>query len=115
MAKDPYQIEKEVNSFISDRKDWMVGKKFSSLNRDAFELKMQEKYAYLFVSSKIIFDKCISGDLDNKHQKKQLDDMLNYLKQIHDGTRTQDEVEKEFGQKLADKYVNPVVENLDKK
>ena len=41
--------------------------------------------------------------------------MLNYLKQIHDGTRTQDEVEKEFGQKLADKYVNPVVENLDKK
>ena len=36
MAKDPYQIEKEVNGFISDRKDWMVGKKFSSLNRDAF-------------------------------------------------------------------------------
>ena len=69
-----------MNGFISERKDWMVGKKFSSLNRDAFELKCKKKYAYLFVSSKIIFDKCISGDLDNKHQKKQLDDMLNYLK-----------------------------------
>ena len=43
MDKDPYQIEKEVDSFISERKDWMVGKKYSSLNRDAFELKMQGK------------------------------------------------------------------------
>ena len=49
MAKDPYQIEKEVNSFISDRKDWMVGKKFSSLNRDAFELKMQEKNMLIYL------------------------------------------------------------------
>ena len=48
MAKDPYKIEKEVNGFISDRKDWMVGKNFSSLNRDAFEFKMQEKYAYFY-------------------------------------------------------------------
>ena len=91
----------------------MVGKKFSSLNRDAFELKMRKICICLYLLS--IFNKCISGELDNKHQKKQLDDMLNYLKQIHDGTRTKDEVEKEFGQKLADKYVNPIVENLEKK
>lgn len=114
MSKDPYQIEKEVNGFISDRKDWMVGKKYASLNRDAFEANMKEKYAYLFVASKIMFDKCISGELDNKHQKQQFNEMINYLKQIHDGIKTQDEVEKEFGEKLSEKYVNPVVEKLDK-
>ena len=115
MDKDPYQVEKEVNSFISDRKDWMVGKKYASLNRDAFESKMKENYAYLFVASKIMFDKCLNGELDNKHQRKQFDEMIGFLKQMYDGSRTKDEVEKEFGQVLADKYVNPIVDKLENK
>ena len=113
LDKDPYQIETEYNNLLNERKDWMVGKQHSELNRDNFELKMQSKYAYLYVSSKRIFDKCMQGELDNKHNKGKLDMMINYLKQIHDNNRSQADVEKEFGQILADEYVNPIVNKIE--
>ena len=41
--------------------------------------------------------------------------MIVFMKQMFDGSRTKDDVEKDFGQVLADKYVNPVVNKLENK
>jgi hypothetical protein len=73
---------------------------------------MKTKYDYLYTGSKTLFDKVMSGELDNSEARARLQQMLALMRSIHEGKRTQKDADMIFGKVMADKYVTPIVNNL---
>lgn len=114
MINDPYAVEIQIQQMMNDRKLWLTGKKYTSLNIEQFNKKMEEEYEYLKTASNVLFSKVISGFMDKPENMRMLMMMLNLSKDVYDGKRKQDEVDKGLGAVLAQKYVNPVVDKLKK-
>lgn len=114
MINDPYAVEMQIHQLINDRKLWLSGKKYTSLNLEKFNKKMEEEYAYLKMASNVLFNKVVNGFMDNPENMRMLSMMLKLSKDVYDGKNKQDEVDKHLGSILANKYVNPVIEKLDK-
>jgi hypothetical protein len=114
MINDPYAVEIQIQQLMNDRKLWLTGQKYKSLNLEQFNKKMEEEYGYLKTASNVLFSKVLSGFMDKQENMHMLMMMLNLSKDVYDGKRKQDEVDKGLGALLAQKYVNPVVDKLNK-
>lgn len=110
---DPYAIEIQINSLLKDRRDWVSGKKYATLNREAFHKKMQETYSYLHTSSASLFNRALSGEMDNPTAQAQIKHMLDMLKKVHDGKITQEKADHVFGLEMHNKFVRPITDKLD--
>ena len=113
MINDPYAVEMQLQQIMNDRKLWLSGKKYKDLNREAFNNKMKEEYAYLNNASPLLFEKACSGFMDDNQNWAMISRMLSLSKDIYDGKRKQEDVDKGLGQVLANKFVKPVVDNLN--
>lgn len=110
---DPYAIEIQINALLKDRRDWVSGKKYATLNREAFHKKMQETYSYLHTSSASLFNKALCGEMDSPKAQAQIKHMLDMLKKVHDGQMTQEKADHIFGVEQHDRYIKPVTDKLD--
>ncbi len=111
---DPTAIEIQITQLLKDRTDYLEKKKYKDLSLPEFIEKMRTTYSYLNNSSKTLFDKAISGELDNPEAISRVKQMLYLMRTIQDGKRTQEDADKIFGKVMADKYVKPIVDNLPK-
>ena len=110
---DPTAIEIQITQLLSDRSAYLQKRQHQDLSLPDFINKMRATYSYLHTSSKTLFDKVMSGDLDNPEAQARVKQMLYLMRSIQDGKRTQDDADKLFGKVMADKYVKPVVDKLD--
>jgi hypothetical protein len=115
MVNNPSIVETQVKKLLDERKQWINGKKYKGFNNSKFVEHMKEKYEYLYNASPALFNKLISGFMDDPINYEMLMKMLNLSKDIYKGNKKQEEVDKGLGKVLADKYVKPVVDKLDKK
>jgi hypothetical protein len=114
MINDPYAVELQVHQLMGDRAKWMIGQKYPECNLEEFNKKMHTEYAYLQNASPVLFEKILSGFMDDQNNFNMMMRMLSLSKDIYDGKKKQDDVDKGLGQVLANKYVKPVVDKLDK-
>ena len=110
---DPYAIEMQINALLKDRRDWVSGKKYPTCNRDTFNMKMQEVYAYLHTASASLFNRAVSGEMDNPMAQAQIKHMLDMLKKVHDGKISQEKADHVFGLEMHDKFIKPVTDKLE--
>ena len=109
---DPTAIELQITYLIQDRADYFAKRNYKELALPDFINKMKTKYDYLYTGSKTLFDKVMSGELDNPEARARLQQMLALMRSIHEGKRTQKDADMIFGKVMADKYVTPIVNNL---
>lgn len=114
MVNDPYKIERQINNMIEDRKYWLQGKKYTTLNKKEFDDLMLKKYSYLKLNNDLLYNKVLSGFFDKPENLNMINMMLMLSKDIYNGKRHQDDVDKKLGTLLANKYVNPLVEKINK-
>lgn len=109
---DPTAIELQITYLIQDRADYFARRSYKELALPDFINKMKSKYEYLHTGSKTLFDKVMTGELDNPEARARLQQMLSLMRTIHEGKRTQKDADMIFGKVMADKYVTPIVNNL---
>ena len=109
---DPTAIELELTQIINSRVENL---KNTKLAQDLFIEQMKDKHTYLFERSPALFNKAVSGELDNPEAQIRIRQMLGLMRSIQSGNKSQDEADRIFGQVMADKYITPIVNNLDKK
>ena len=109
---DPTAIELQITYLIQDRSDYFGKRSYKELGLPDFIAKMKTKYEYLHTGSKTLFDKVMSGELDNPESHTRLQQMLSLISTIHEGKRTQKDADMIFGKVMADKYVTPIINNL---
>jgi hypothetical protein len=109
---DPTAIELQITHLIQDRADYFAKRNYNTLTLPDFINKMKNKYEYLHTGSKTLFDKVMSGELDNPEARARLQQMLALMRTIHEGKRTQKDADMIFGKVMADKYVTPIINNL---
>lgn len=114
MINDPYAVELQIKQLMGDRSKWLIGQKYPECNRDEFNKKMHVDYSYLKNASPILFEKILSGFMDDQANFNMMMRMISLSKDIYDGKKKQEDVDKGLGQVLANKYVKPVVDNLNK-
>lgn len=106
---DPDRVLKEVTNLKKDRSNWEKGQYLRGKTLNEFTEEMEKKYEFLFKNVATLFKKCIDDDLDMVRLKE----MLFYLKQIKRG-KDQEEITKKVGETLANTYVKPIVDRLEK-
>lgn len=106
---DPDRVLKEVTNLKKDRSNWENGQYLRGKNLNEFTEEMEKKYEFLSSNVSTLFKKCIDNDLD----MNKLKEMLYYLKQIKKG-KDQEEITKKVGESLANTYVKPIVDRLEK-
>jgi hypothetical protein len=109
---DPTAIELQITYLIQDRADYFAKRNYNELVLPEFIGKMKTKYEYLYTGSKTLFDKVMTGELDNPESRARLHQMLALMRSIHEGKRSQKDADMIFGKVMADKYVTPIVNNL---
>ena len=109
---DPTAIELQITYLIQDSADYFARRSYKELALPDFINKMKSKYSYLHTGSKTLFDKVMTGELDNPEAHARLQQMLSLMRTIHEGKRTQKDADMIFGKVMADKYVTPIVNNL---
>lgn len=105
---DPDKVWTEANSLIKKRREWNAGKYMCGAAIEEFTEKMKEMHPHIATSDKI-FDKCLNDDMD----MNRLREMLGYLRQIRRG-KSKEEVDKKVGEIMANRYIKPIVDKLDK-
>lgn len=105
---DPDKVWSEANSLVKKRKEWDEGKYMPNTLIEDFTEEMRKQHPHIATSDKIFY-KCINKDMN----MNQLKEMLSYLRQIKKG-RSKEAVDKQVGQMMADRYVKPLVDKLDK-
>ena len=111
---DPYKVETELISLLKDRNRWRTGQGFKTLNAKQFQEQMKETYNYLFTTSETLFKSSFDGMFDTPAGRDRIKHMLKLMKDIYDGKKKQEDVDKQLGRELAKEYVNPIVDKLDK-
>jgi hypothetical protein len=106
---DPDRVLKEVNEIREKRKQWDDGGFMRGASIEEFITAMETEYSYLNSNAVTLFQKCINKDLD----MNRLREMIGYLRQMMSG-RSKEIIEKEIGEKLANRYVQPVLDKLEK-
>lgn len=116
-VNNPYTIEKELNGMIKEVNQYHVNQGVvngSIIPVNVFKKQMEEKYNYLYKTSKGLFDKCLMNDFKDKRNLKRINEMIAHLKNIYNGKVSRDNVDRQLGAKYAREYVDPLVKNLDK-
>ena len=107
---DPNLVEKSVNELLSKRKEWVEGKKYLNCSLSEFETHMETECEFLFKNCVSLFKMTISGKLN----LNQLKNMLDLMRQVQSGKQKKDIADKIVGEKLANVYVKPLVDKLEK-
>jgi len=105
---DPDKVWLEANSLMTKRKEWEEGKYMRGVLIEEFTKKMKELHPHISTSD-VIFLKCLDGEMEMNRLKE----MLAYLRQIKRG-KSKDDVDKKVGEVMANRYIKPIVDKLDK-
>lgn len=111
---NPYKVEEELLSLLKDRNKWRLAHDFRQYNTDEFLEKMQLDYNYLYTTSETLFKSAFDGMFDTPAGRDRIKHMLTLMKDIYNGNRKQDDVDKLLGNELAEEYVNPIINKLEK-
>jgi len=107
---DPNLVEKNVNELLAKRKSWENGTSYSGCSLSEFETHMETECEYLAKNCVSLFKMTVAGSLNIDY----LTNMLNLMKEIQSGRQKKDVADKIVGQRLADVYVQPLVDKLEK-
>ena len=106
---DPNQVDKSVKELLVKRKQWLAGSLHSGSSVEEFSVHMETECDYLFKNALSLFKMCVEGTLDIR----KLDQMLTLMRQVQSGQQNKETADKIVGKKLADVYVQPLVDKLD--
>jgi hypothetical protein len=107
---DPDKVDKCVHELLKKRKQWENGTSYSGCSLSEFETHMETECEYLAKNCVSLFKMTVEGKLNMDY----LNNMLNLMREVQSGHRKQDVADKIVGQRLADVYVQPLVEKLEK-
>ena len=102
---DPDKIEMQVTKMKDDVHNWKMGLKFKNCNETEFKTVMENDYEYLKNSSKTLFKNVLNNSVDNDN----LTYLLKMLRLIKNNDKTNEQAEKEIGEKFANEYIKPLV------
>jgi hypothetical protein len=107
---DPNLVEKNVKDLLAKRKLWEEGKSYAGCSLSEFETHMETECEYLSKNCLSLFKMTVEGKLNIDY----LNNMLNLMREVQSGQKKQDVADKIVGQRLADVYVQPLVDKLEK-
>ena len=107
---DPDKVEKAVKELLEKRKKWLAGTSYTNCSQSEFETHMETECEYLSKNCVSLFKMTVSGNLNMGY----LTNMLNLMRDVQSGHKKQDVADKIVGQRLADVYVQPLVDKLEK-
>jgi hypothetical protein len=107
---DPNQVDKNVKELLSKRNKWVEGKLYVGCSVEEFSVHMETEHDYLFKNAVTLFKMCVEGTLD----MQKLTQMLMLMRQVQSGQHNKETADKIVGKKLADVYVQPLVDKLEK-
>lgn len=105
---DPDKVWIEANSLMKKHREWEEGKYMRGILIEDFTKEMMKLHPHI-ATSDLIFTKCLNGEMDMNRLKE----MLNYLRQIKRG-KSKEDVDKKVGEVMANRYIKPVIDKLDK-
>ena len=111
---DPDVIEIQLDGLIRNQQDWMHGLAHKDLSKDEFITAMTHKYAFLNKASSRLFNKAVNGELATPQARANINQILAMLKQVAAGKISQKDADVIYGKQQAAKYVDPLVEKLNK-
>ena len=111
---DPDIIEIQLDGLISNQQDWMHGRAYKDLTKDEFITAMTHKYGILNKASARLFNKAVNGELATLQARQQINQILTMLKQVAAGKLSQKDADIIYGKRQAAKYVDPLIEKLNK-
>jgi len=103
-------LEYQINELRKDSRNWRNSGTTTMLD---FKKDMGEKYKYLYEKSEGLFNKSINGELETEEAEARMLHMLSLLKTAQNGKRSKEAVEKQFGQEMFNKHVQPIIDNID--
>ena len=99
--------ETEIRTILNDiKKERKLQRKLVKKNLDEFTKLMKEKHKKFFNNFPGLFDKSVKGELN----MRMMNIMLSMMTKIQTRQVTEKTASEQIGQILADKYVNPVIE-----
>ena len=99
--------ETEIRNILLDiKRERKIQKKLVKKNLDEFTKSMKEKHKHFFNNFPGLFDKSVKGELN----MRMMNIMLSMMTKIQTRQVTEKTASEQIGQLLADKYVNPVIE-----
>ena len=107
---NPDLVEKNVKELLSKRDNWEKGKLYQGCSIEEFSVHMETEHEYIFKNALTLFKMCIEGNLD----MHKLTQMLSLMRQVQSGKQQKETADKIVGKKLADVYVQPLVDKLEK-
>ena len=111
---DPDVIEIQLDGLIRNQQDWMHGRAHKDLTKDEFISAMTHKYGILNNASSRLFNKAVNGELATPQARANINQILGMLKQVAAGKLSQKDADVIYGKQQAAKYVDPLVEKLNK-
>jgi hypothetical protein len=111
---DPDVIEIQLDGLIRNQQDWMHGRAHKDLTKDEFITAMTHKYSLLNNASSRLFNKAVNGELATPQARANINQILGMLKQVAAGKLSQKDADVIYGKQQAAKYVDPLVEKLNK-
>ena len=99
--------ENEIRNILTDiKQERKRKKKLVKKNFDEFTELMKQKHKKFFNNFPGLFDKSVKGELN----MRMMNIMLSMMTKIQSRQVTENSASEQIGQLLADKYVNPVIE-----
>lgn len=116
---NPDKIWEDVIGLIECRENWDNKTEFINYDKQKFVNEMKDKFDELYFKTPTIFEKCCNGDFDDESEIEKLEYMLEMTRQLrlNSSKENYDNITKKVGEKIANEYVNPVLDkiNSDKK
>jgi hypothetical protein len=101
------EILLDVNDLKLARKKYLRKQENSSLSKDEFREKMKNDFSDLSQHYPTIFEKAISGGLDDFDSYNQLKSLLEMKDKVDQGKMAEFDASAKIGTQLFDKYVKP--------
>jgi len=107
---NPDDVEKSVQTLLKNREMWLKGTKYPNCSLSEFETHMETECEYLHKNCVSLFKMTVNGNLNISY----LNNMLNLMRDVQSGKQKKDVADKIVGKRLADVYVQPLVDKLEK-
>lgn len=101
------EILLDVDDLRLARRKYQRNQENSNLSKEEFREKMKEDFTDLSQHYPTIFDKAISGGLDDNDSYKQLKSLLEMKDKVDQGKMAEFDASAKVGNQLFDKYVKP--------
>jgi hypothetical protein len=114
LAFDPDELMEVINKILKERSDWKAKRRFMKYTEKDFINYVQYEYKDYVMKAPSLFEKVSNGSLDNPEELARLTDMISKLRAVKREEISMEDQSKQIGQEYADKYVKPIVDELDK-